>query len=207
MKRTLFLILVALSCCPLFLQARPQHRQVVKDTVCACSQEHFQQVVDTFFYQFQAESHRLFDWAYLNTGGDGNSDSNGKDAIALAYIGNTYDTLTKTGDQAFDIYVLGSRMFPDRHLITVNHGWYLTATYSGSILESADIQFQQHALAPDSTAVHFEFNIVFGKFFSLFVSNKIWENVIRWRMEQIFANIVEYAETGTVIDRSSTINH
>ena len=181
--------------------ARPQQRVVHLDSLVNCSAEHFQQVVDKFFYQFQTNSDSLFSWVYLNTGGDGNDkDDNGKDAVALRYAGATYDPITRTGDQTFDIYVLGSKMFPNRHLVTVNHGNYMVATYSGSLLNDANIRFQMDSIAPAQTNVHYEFNLEFGRFFAMFVSDKVWHNTIRWRLEQVFKNLIEYAETGTVTE-------
>ncbi len=183
-------------------QAATIGRSVVMDTVCHCSPARWQEVVDKFFLEFQSDADHLFTWAYLNTGGDGDSSSGGKDAIALHYGANTYDRVNKVGDQAFDIYVLGSKMFPDRHLGTINHGQYMTATYSGSMLKGANIQLLSDSIAPNKTKVHYEFNLYLGHFLSLIISEKTWNNVADWRLRQIFANLVEYAETGTVIDRS-----
>lgn len=178
-----------------------QDRHVIIDTVCNCSVARFQTVIDKFFYEFQADSKALFDWAYLNTSGDGDTSNEGKDAVAIKYGLNTYDSITKTADQALDIYVLGSKMFPDRHLGTVNHGTYMTATYSGSMLQGADFTFVMDSIAPTQTRVHCEFNFVLGKFLSWFITEKKWKTVADWRFRQVFANLVEYAETGNVTDK------
>lgn len=186
--------------------ARPTHRSVVKDTVCQCSAEHFQYVIDKFFYQFQTNSDSLFQWVYLNTGGDGSDkDENGKNAVGIRYAGATYDPLTHTGDQVLDIYVLGSKMFPNKHLVTVNHGTYMTATYSGSLLDDADIRFHLKPVDDNRIDIHYEFNLVFGKFFALFVSDKVWYNTIKWRLEQVLYNLIEYAETGTVTRKETEL--
>lgn len=181
--------------------ARPQNRQVRVDTICSCTPARFQQVIDKFFYQFQTNSDSIFEWAYLNTGGDGDSTEGGKDAVALRYNKATYDSITRTGDLALDIYVLGAKMFADRHLITTNQGSRLNATYSGSLLDDAHISFTVDSVAPQTVKVRYEFSLVFGKFASMLVSDKIWQNAMRWRLEQVFANLVEYAETGSVINR------
>lgn len=186
--------------------ARPQNRQVCVDTICSCSPERFQQVIDKFFYQFQTNADSIFEWAYLNTGGDGDSSEGGKDAVALRYNKATYDPVTRTGDIALDIYVLGAKMFSDRHLITVNHGSRLNATYSGALLDDAHISFTLDSVAPQVVKVRYEFSLVFGKFASMLVSDKIWHNAMRWRLEQVFANLVEYAETGNVVNRRRNIS-
>ncbi|MBQ4507960.1 MAG: hypothetical protein II970_03600 [Paludibacteraceae bacterium] len=179
---------------------RPQDRHVLVDTVCRCTPAQFQKTIDRFFYQFQNNSDSLFNWVYLNTGGDGNEKEGGKDAIKLHYAQAIYDPVEKTGDLGLDIYVLGSKMFPDRHLYTKNFGRKLGVTYSGSLLENGSVVFRLDSVAPRQTKVHYEFNFVFGKFFSLLISDKIWNEVIKWRLEQVFANLVEYTETGKVTD-------
>lgn len=200
MKR-LFLIFSVVLCTSVVYAARPQERYVHMDTVCRCSQERFQQVINKFFYQFQTGSDSLFMWAYLNTDGDGDSKEGGKDAMAIHYTYATYDPVLRKGDQAMDIYVFGSKMFPDRHLITVNHGKRLSVEYTGKLLDDASIVFHTDSVAPHITHVHYEFNLVFGKLVSLLVSDKLWQGAMQWRLEQVFKNLVEYAETGTVTNQ------
>ena len=181
--------------------ARPRIRFVKMDTVCQCTPAQFQHVVDSFFYQFQTgASDSLFNWAYLNTGGDGNTDEGGKDAVRLHYTTATYDAETRTGDQALDIYVLGSKMFPNRHLVTVSKGSRMDATYSGALLDDASIIFDIDSVGPSLTRVKYEFNIVFGRFVAMCVSDKTWHGAMRWRLEQLFKNFIECAETGMVTE-------
>ena len=183
---------------------RPQDRHVKVDTVCRCTPAQFQKTIDKFFYQFQTNSDSLFNWAYLNTGGDGNEKEGGKDAIRLQYAEAKYDPVEKKGDLGLDIYVLGSKMFPDRHLFTQNFGSTLGVTYSGSLLENGSIVFKVDSVAPMRTKVHYEFNFVFGKFFSLLISDNTWEEVIKWRLEQVLTNLIEYTETGKVTDHKKS---
>lgn len=195
-----FLVLVFLLCTLSAWAARPRYRFVRMDTICQCTPAQFQQVVDSFFYQFQTgDSDALFEWAYLNTGGDGNTNEGGKDAVQLHYTTATYDHETRTGDQAIDIYVLGSKMFPDRHLVTISHGTRMDATYSGALLDDASIVFHIDSVAPTVTRVKYEFNLVFGGFVAMFISDKVWHGAMRWRIEQLMRNFVECAETGTVL--------
>ena len=199
MKKLLLLLTVLVLIYSHTEAARPQLRYVQLDSLVNCSSVHFQKIIDKFFYQFQTNSDSLFQWVYLNTEGDGSdTDDNGKNAVGIRYAGATYDPITRTGDQTLDIYVLGSKMFPNRHLVTVNHGPYMVVTYSGSLLNNADIRFRLDSISPQKTLISYEFNLEFGKFFALFVSDKIWNNTIKWRLEQVFKNMVEYAETGKV---------
>lgn len=196
MNRYIIILFSLLLSCTAF--SRPRDRHVVVDTISCTSPAKFKQVIDKFFYQFQTGSDSLFNWVYLNTDGDGNSNEGGKDAIALVYTTATYDSINKTGDQAMDIYVFGSKMFPDRHLLSVNHGLKMTATYTGSLLEDASIVFRIDSVSPHLIQVHYEFNLLFGYLASMFISDKVWKGAIKWRLEQILANLIEYAETGTV---------
>lgn len=199
--RKILLLFVICSFAFQSIIARPRDRHVYLDTICNCTATRFQQTLDRFFYQFQTgNTDSLFTWVYLNTNGDGDTKDGGKDAIGLRYTYATYNPITKTGDQALDIYVLGSRMFPNRHIISVNHGSYLTATYSGSILDDASIVFRLDSVAPQKTHIHYEFNLIFGRFIAMFISDKTWNGAIQWRLEQIFYNLMEYAETGKVIE-------
>lgn len=140
-----------------------------------------------------------------------NESKEGKDALRLVYKDRTYDPETYTGDVAIDIYVLGSRMFKDNHLGTIYGATMLTdhseiqqlnATYSGSILEGGQILFRLDSIGPNQTEVHYDFNLTFGRFLATFISDKTWNNVAAWRFNNILGNLIEYAETGKVTDRS-----
>lgn len=193
------LLFLTFSLLPTVLPAVVRDRRVVRDTICACTPAHWREIRDLFFYQFQTNSDSLFNWAYVNTGDEG--DKEGKDAIKLVYGPGNYDPVTRRGDQQFDIWVLGSKMFTDRHLGTANHGDYLTATYSGSMLEGANIILRSDSLSPMQTAVYYEFHLRFGKFFSIFVNNRVWQNAVAWRLNTVFDNIIEFAEKGLVTVR------
>lgn len=211
MKRlTIFaaVICVAVSCL-----GRPQSRYVHTDTVCNASLTELRQLADRFAYEFQTDPDQLFDWAFKGTG-DQNTGKE-KDAIILRYKERTYDAEKKLGDVALDIYVLGARMFRDNHLTTVYHPKErlksgkiqsrIYATYTGSLLEEGEMLLRFDSIAPKKTAIHYEFNITFGRFFSAFISDKTWAQVAEWRLERILANFVEYAETGKVEDREDDL--
>ena len=195
---------------------RPQKREVVIDTVCNTSLKNILLTVDKFCYQFQACPDSLFEWAYLGTGEAEVVETKSKesrDVIQLRYKDRVYDPQLKTGDVAIDIYVLGVRWWKDQHLGTkyvltrpVNAKYPLTAhmkaTYSGSILEGGDVVFVLEPISDTQTRVHYEFRLVFGKVLSAFISDKTWANAIEWRLTTIMENIIEMAETGTVLPKT-----
>lgn len=213
MTKRLYITLLAMLLTAPALWARPQSRYVHTDTICNASLQTMQGLADRFAYEFQTDVDKLFDWAFKGTG-DCNTGKE-KDAIILRYKDRKYDVKTKTGDVTIDIYVLGSRMFKDNHLVTVYHPKEtngkgkkqsrIYATYTGSLLETGEMILQFDSIAPEKTAVHYEFNVTFGKFFSAFISDKTWRQVAEWRLKRIIGNIVEYAETGKVEDKKDDL--
>ena len=215
MKR--MMLIAMLSVASLCTFARPQTRAVVIDTVCDASIEQLLPVIRRFCYQFQACPDSLFDWAYLNLKEHEEADTKkdtkeGRAVIQLDYKDRTYDPKTKTGDVAIDIYVLGVRWWKDQHLGTkysltrpahAPHPLtaHLKATYSGAILEGGDWIFVMTPVSPTQTHLHYEFSLTFGRVLSAFISDKIWRNAIEWRFLIILENLIEYAETGTVVQR------
>ena len=181
-----------------------QTRRVVLDAVFDCSEERTNAVIDTFVYQMQTDMNALFEWAFIGTENQG--DTKGKDAVSIVYTGNTYNPETRVGVLSMTIYVFGLPWFKNREIgsvyrdSVVNDTRYarLDITYSGSLLQEANGQFHTTAIDAGHTKVHFELNIILGKFFSAFVTTKSWNEVAKWRIERIFRNIKEYAETGKV---------
>ena len=213
MKKILvFACLLALS---LSAFARPQKREVIIDTIVNAPLKEMLKVAERFCYEFQACPDSLFEWAYLGTGEAEVAESSSKesrDAIQLRYKDRVYDPKLKTGDVAIDIYVLGVRWWKDQHLGTkrvlsrpANAKYplteHMTATYTGSILQGGDFILRMEPVSPTQTRVHYEFSLTFGKVLSAFISDKTWRNAIQWRLETIFENLKECAETGKVTDK------
>ncbi len=200
---------------PLCLAARPQSRAVVIDTICNAPLSEMQKVASRFCYHFQACPDSLFEWAYLGLNEikkEEHKTKESRDAIQLRYKDRVYDPIHKTGDVAIDIYVLGVRWWKNQHLGTkyrltrpANASYPLTAhmmaTYSGSILEGGDFIVRMEPISASQTRVHYEFRLSFGKVLSAFISDKTWHNAIEWRFVTILENLVECAETGTVLPK------
>ncbi|MBR4704379.1 MAG: hypothetical protein IKP02_02110 [Paludibacteraceae bacterium] len=212
MRKTLvFLMLMTVS---LSVFARPQRREVIIDTVCNAPLKQMLTVTNRFCRQFQAGPDSLFEWAYLGLAEEPSEPKTkeSRDAIQLRYKDRVYDPKLKTGDVAVDIYVLGVRWWKDQHLGTkymltrpVNASYPLTAhlkaTYSGSILEGGDMVMVLEPISDTQTRIHYEFRLVFGRVLSAFISDKTWHNAIEWRFGVILENMIECAETGTVLPK------
>ena len=192
--------------------ARPQMREVVRDSIVNAPFRDVLLTANRFCYEFQACPDSLFEWAYLGLDEAEivqSSSKESRDVIQLRYKDRVYDPVNKTGDVAIDIYVLGVRWWKNQHLGTKYvlsrpaKSKYpmtakMTATYSGSILEGGTVLMRMEPVSETQTSVHYEFRLVFAKVLSAFISDKTWQNAIEWRLSTIFDNLVEYAETGTV---------
>ncbi len=204
MKRILLLITVLLLSLATFCDETRQTRRVVMDQVWDCSFERANEVIDLFVYEMQTDMNHLFTWAFLGTENKG--DTKGKDAVSIKYVSNTYEPETRTGVLVTTIEVLGIPWFKNREVGSVYRDSIvdgtryarLEITYSGSLLQSANGQFHTTPIDDDHTKMHFELNVVLGKFFSAFVTNKTWSEVAAWRIQTMVNNVKEYAETGTV---------
>ena len=211
MKR-LFLIAVCVAVASL-VNAGPKYRAVVMDTVCNVPISAIQQTAERFCRQFQSCPDSLFEWAYLGLEEDKTEQKKTKesrDVIQLRYKDRTYDPIALVGDVAIDIYVLGVRWWKDTHLVThCSHQWFdpdrttthMTATYTGALLDDANCIIRMEYITPTTTHIYYTFDFTFGTALALFISDKMWHNAIEWRFEVILRNLIEYAETGTVLPK------
>lgn len=196
--------------CQVLWALPPQHREVVMDTIVNSSAQKIEEAISQYFYQFQACPDSLFSWAYMGLGSvepDPGPDapaekrkksSNSPDALALVYKDRVYNAETREGDVAIDIIVLGTPWWKDQHLCTICEGDSMSATYSGSLLEGGEIVFKVLPGQDGRTVVSYRFSLTFGRGLSLFITDKIWNNVIDWRLKQIFRNLMEFSEKGYV---------
>lgn len=204
MKRLVLIFTAIFLTVSLLADESRQTRRVVMDQVWNCSYDRANEVIDLFVYEMQTDMNHLFTWAFIGTENQG--DTKGKDAVSIKYVGNTYDPETRTGKLITTIEVLGVPWFKNREVgsvyrdSVVNKTRYarLEITYSGSLLQAANGQFHTTPIDANHTTMHFELNVVLGKFFSAFVTTKTWNEVAAWRIQMMVNNVKEYAETGTV---------
>ena len=212
MKRLFFL--AACAVISLGVHAGAKYRAVVIDTVCNAPLSEMQKTAERFCRQFQSCPDSLFEWAYVDLKEDHSQKKTkeSKSVIELEYKDRTYDPKTMTGDVAIDIYVLSVRWWKDTHLGTrcthsvstkapYTHTSHLTASYSGSLLEGGNCIIALEPITPTTTRVHYVFDLTFGRVLATFISDKIWHNAIEWRFGIILSNLIEYAETGTVVPK------
>ncbi|MBQ8100323.1 MAG: hypothetical protein IJ169_03425 [Paludibacteraceae bacterium] len=161
------------------------------------------QVVDDFIYDMQTDINRLGTWAFLGTEDKGDAE---KDAIAIVYKDTYYDPALHYGYIIVDVKVPGLRTFKNikiSSLLTdtvtdgVRHA-RVDIDYSGSLLKMANATFHVKPLDENLHVLTLDLNVRFGWFFNIFVSRKVYRDVLEWRLQQIVNNLCEKAETGIV---------
>ena len=161
------------------------------------------QAVDKFIYDMQTDIRHLGEWAFKCTGEEGEADAD-RDAIGILYKETYYEPKTRYGYITIDVKVPALRTFKDikisswmRDTITdgVRHAG-VDIDYSGSLLKMANGTFHVKPLNDNVTSLVLDLNVKFGFFFNLFVTRRVYRNVLEWRLQQIMNNIREYSEDG-----------
>lgn len=173
------------------------------ETVADASLEAVNNTVDAFIYDMQTDINHLGTWAFKCTEDEGDVD---KDAIALVYKETYYDPERKYGYIIIDVKVPGLRTFKNtkissQHTDTVIDGVRnarVDIDYSGSLLKMANATFKIRPVGENKTQITLDLNVRFGFFFGLFVTRRVYRNVLEWRLQQIVNNVREQAETGSV---------
>ena len=157
-------------------------------------------IVDTLVYQFQTDPERLFDWAFVGTTLQGDKD---KDAFQLVWKENTYVPEENSSRLLFDVVVPGFTTFRDLTLETTltdtfdtrgNRHARLDLHYSGNMLRVFNLTFSVLPVTHDSCTLILDGEVKFGWFFNMFISRKVYRNVIEWRLQRFLLNVRRRAE-------------
>lgn len=167
------------------------------------SAEQVNEVVDQFVYDMQTDITRLFTWAFLNTNDEGDAE---RDAIGLRYKETYYDPETHYGKLIVDVVVPGVHTFKNMTIETTltdtvidgSRVARLDIDYSGSLLKTAFGTFTVTPVSDNQCTLTLNMNVRFGFFANLFVTRRVYRNVIEWRLDTIVENLKEKAETGKV---------
>ena len=162
--------------------------------------------VDDFIYDMQTDIRHLGEWAFKCTGEDDEGADADRDAIGIVYKDTYYDANKKYGYITIDVKVPALRTFKDIKIsswmrdTTINNVRHagVDIDYSGSLLKAADGTFNVKPVSDQLTSLSLNLNVRFGFFFNLFVTRRVYRNVLEWRLQQIMNNIREYAEDGKV---------
>ena len=162
-------------------------------------QENVNELVDKFVYALQTDIKQLFTWAFEGTDDKGDVE---KDAIALRYKDTYYDPETHYGRLLVDVIVPGLHTFKNMTIETTlsdtvvppSRVARLDIDYSGNLLKMAYGTFTVTPITEQKTILSLDMVVRFGFFANLFVTRKVYKNVIEWRLEKIVDNIKTAAE-------------
>ena len=196
--KTLFLVLTVLT-----TYSHGEYTTTCEKKVDA-SQDAMNEVVNMFFYDMQTDINGLFKWAFKGTEND-TKDST-RNSIQIKYKESYADTTSHYGRQVIDVIVphktfkdiIIESSYTDTTLEDRMRAIHLTIDYSGSLLKDASADFNSIPITDNSSYAQLTIRIKFGFFFNLFISRKMYSNVIEWRINQIFENLCEMAEKGEV---------
>ncbi len=162
------------------------------------------QVIDRFVYELQTNPDLLFTWVFAGTGSQGDTV---KDAMQLVFHEARYVPEEKHGYLNIDIKTNGKVRFRDMVLETwvtdsmngVTRDVPIKLAVSSRLLDAASFNFHVTPITDTNTRVSFDSHIKFGWFFNLFISRRLYRNVIEWRFDTFLDNLRRYIETGTAL--------
>lgn len=162
------------------------------------------QVIDLLIRDLQTNPQHLSEWAFLNVGEDEDADKN---AFYLVWKDAEYDPSRNYSKIIMDILVHGKPMFRDAYFESYvtdsvrsngQRDVHVDVNYSGSILKSAYGNFHIRPLTPTTSLLSIDTHVRFGWFFNIFITRKVYRDVVDWRVEQFMNNLKEYAEQGKI---------
>lgn len=202
--RTLLLILTILT-----TYTRGTYHTECSVPVAAPAEE-TNEVIDRLVYEFQTNPDTLFSWAFMGMGQQGDED---KDAIVLVLNDITYIPEQHYSKLLMDIVVPKFRTFRDvelESLVTdtmvgpVRHV-RVDIYYAGNLLKEAYGNFYVMPIGNNVCTLSIDINVRFGWFFNIFVSRRVYKNVVEWRVNTFMDNLKEMVETGKVTNRNQAI--
>lgn len=155
-------------------------------------------VVDSVIVQMQREPRALAEWAFA---GLGEQKEQKKNAVMLEWKDGEYVAERKYARVVFDIRTNGKVRYRDLVMESVvtdtttelGRDVRVDIYYSGSVLKEAYGYF--HVIPTDSgTIMQMDTHVRFGWFFNLFISQRMYSQVIDWRMERFVQNLCLMAQ-------------
>ena len=176
-------------------------------------------VVDSLVGDFQNNPEHLFDWAFS---GIGKQDDEAKESFLIEYKTTSYDPKTGKGKIVMDVIIPHVKRFKDicidgfmidkhgshtnydkiadidnfhvKDITKYSRKVFINATYSGSLLESAYGNLYVVPLAGDKTAYIMDMHVKFGWFFNIFISKRLYQKTMEWRIARYVENLKTSAE-------------
>ncbi len=161
-------------------------------------------VLDRFVYELQTCPDSLFSWVFAGTGSQGDTV---KDAMQLVFYESEYVPEDRHGMLRVDVKTNGKVRFKnvlletwakDVHKDDTTH-LYIDLDESSRLVDKASLNFHYTPITDSTTRVAFDSHLKFGWFFNLFISRKVYHNVIEWRIDQFLDNVKRFTETGSAL--------
>ncbi len=177
-----------------------------KAVVVDASQDSVNIVLDRFCYELQTNPDLLFEWVFKGTGTQGDAT---KDALQLIYKETGYEPEDRHGLLVVDVATNGkvryknilletwSRDSIDTALDSVQSEiLHLDMMVSAALIDSAYMNFHVTPITEQRTEIAFDFHIRFGWFFNIFITKKVYREVIEWRLDAFMENLRRFINTG-----------
>ena len=202
MKNLILILLLSSS-----LLAFGQYKSEIKTTyanstfttnasiMVACDSKTAVNTIEDFIAQFVGDPNRLFEWALK---GVGKSDDESHNEVLLILKEADYDKLTGKSRLIIDVDVAGVMNLKDQVVeskiteVFENDGGYrvhVDVFYSNSLLKKADGIFFVKPISETKTELRVQFNIRFGWFFNIFITQKRYRNLFEWRCDGFMVNM------------------
>ena len=191
-------------------------------TVCAVEVNAPAEIADTiiahFIYDFQTNPDVLFDWAFY---GVGTQEDGEKNAFLLEYKKTQYIPDNNYGSVLVDVVIPGftriknikieGKVIDEHRPIKFNNtlmvssltmknipDWSrhidINVEYSGRLLEKGNGNLYIIPVDETHSVFLMDINLKYGWFFNLFITMKVYENSVEWRVKKYMNNLKFVAE-------------
>jgi hypothetical protein len=159
-----------------------------------------QSVENDFINQFNTNFQQLFSWAFKDIG---EQKDESKNAFLIEIKSTEFDKMSGISSVITDVVVPKVKTFKDviiRSKITQNgdnktHSTvFIDIYYSNMLLKKAYGTFFVEKCSNNEVKLTATISVRFGWFFNIFVTKKVYKNVVEWRLKQILLNIKEEIE-------------
>ncbi|MDR1544285.1 MAG: hypothetical protein LBS50_07780 [Prevotellaceae bacterium] len=159
-----------------------------------------QSVVNEFVRQFNNDFGKLFTWTFKDIGKQKEAE---KDAFYLDIKSSEFDKMTGVTTFTADILVSGTRRFKDVIIsckITqignnkTHSSVFVDIFYSNMLLKKAYGTIFVEKCNNREIKISVSVSVRFGWFFNIFITKKVYKDVIEWRLTKIAQNFKEEVE-------------
>ena len=153
-------------------------------------------VVTLFIEQFSNDFNKLFTWAFNNLGEQ--KDDNEKNSFLLEIKSTEFDKMSGISTIIADVVVPKVKRFKDVKISskvtqmsdsTTFHNIYIDIFYSNYLLKKAYGTFFVRKVKNNQVVITADIYVRFGWFFNIFITKRMYEKVVEWRLGQFLNNL------------------